>query len=89
MHLYNQKSMNGLQKGEAGVDLNRVDTKAKPINWLGPRKAAVLKLPFRLSDVTYFDSNSLRDPFAVSGYDTFHAIRFIKKTSESNPSCIF
>lgn len=67
--MYNQKSMNGLQKSEASVDIDRIDTKAKAINWLGPQKAAVLKLPFRLSDVTYFDSSFLRDPFAVSGYD--------------------
>lgn len=61
--------MNSLRNSEAGVDLNCIDPKAKAINWLGPQQAAVLKLPFRLSDVTYFDSNFLRDPFAVSGYD--------------------
>lgn len=58
--------MNRLSKSESGVDLHRIDAKAKAINWLGPQKAAVLKLPFRLSEITYFDNNAVRDPFAAS-----------------------
>lgn len=44
------------------VDVERVDSRAQIDTWLGDKKPTVLKLPFRLEDVPYFDTSYMCDP---------------------------
>lgn len=46
----------------SNVDLECVDSKAQMETWLGDKKPSVLKLPFRLDEVPYFDTTYMCEP---------------------------
>ncbi|KAF5269227.1 hypothetical protein FQR65_LT02528 [Abscondita terminalis] len=55
VHLYNQYVINELNScGE--IDLKSVDESAQMDTWLGHAKPPVLKLPFRLDNIPYYDT---------------------------------
>lgn len=67
MHLYNQTVVNALLKIITPVDLNRIDEKAQVVTWIGEQKPTVLKMPFRLDDIPYFDTSFMRDLLTNTG----------------------
>ncbi|KAF5291882.1 hypothetical protein FQA39_LY14219 [Lamprigera yunnana] len=55
VHLYNQYVINELNSC-GSVDLSLVDSNAHIDTWLGNTKLPVLKLPFRLDNIPYYDT---------------------------------
>ncbi|KAK4879246.1 hypothetical protein RN001_007392 [Aquatica leii] len=55
VHLYNQYVINELNSCKE-VDLKAIDKNAQVGTWLGHAKAPVLKLPFRLDNIPYYDT---------------------------------
>lgn len=54
--------MQGLMNTSTGVLLDRIDPQAKPLEFLGPLQPSVWKLPFRMSELPYFDTTYMCDP---------------------------
>lgn len=44
-----------------------VDSKATVSSWLGPTKASVFKVLFRLDDIPYYDNSNIQDYFSNVG----------------------
>lgn len=59
VHLYNQKTTNGLQASNEPIDLSSIDPKANPNAWLGLQKPSVLKTPFRLDEIPFYDTSNM------------------------------
>lgn len=68
VHLYNQNAINHLQQIDIEVNLNSIDDKAKYSTWIGDPKPTVLKLPFRLDEIPYYDTSYLGDPSKHTEY---------------------
>ncbi|XP_018328516.1 neither inactivation nor afterpotential protein C isoform X2 [Agrilus planipennis] len=62
IHLFNQSVVNDIQKINYEVDFDCIDSRAQVSGWLGRRKPSVLKMPFRLEDIPFFDTVYLCDP---------------------------
>ncbi|XP_017777903.1 PREDICTED: neither inactivation nor afterpotential protein C [Nicrophorus vespilloides] len=62
IHLFNQHLVYNLQKFNNNIGRDLIDSHAQPSTWLGERKPAILKLPFRLNDIPYFDTSYMCDP---------------------------
>lgn len=43
------------------VDFNLIDSKARPNAWLGDKKPTVLKVPFRLDEIPFYDTSHMCD----------------------------
>lgn len=67
VHLFNQQAVCALQRFNNNIGLDLVDRHAKPQGWLGEIKPSVLKLPFRLIDIPYFDTSYMCDPLSNPG----------------------
>ncbi|KAK9687666.1 Myosin head (motor domain) [Popillia japonica] len=67
VHFFNQKCVHSLQSISNPIELGSVEVKAHASTWLQEIQPPVLKLPFRLDDVPYFDTTYMCDPVAVSG----------------------
>ncbi|KAI4465640.1 hypothetical protein MML48_3g00022028 [Holotrichia oblita] len=67
VHFFNQKCVHNLQSISNPIDLESVEIKAHASTWLQEIQPPVLKLPFRLDDVPYFDTTYMCDPVTTSG----------------------
>lgn len=61
VHFFNQKCMQNLQLVSNPIELENVEVKARASSWLQEMLPPVLKLPFRLDDVPYFDTAYMCD----------------------------
>ncbi|GJQ69847.1 putative myosin [Trypoxylus dichotomus] len=62
VHFFNQKCVHSLQSINQPIALQNVERKAQASAWLQEIQPPVLKLPFRLDDVPYFDTTYMCDP---------------------------
>lgn len=65
-HLFNINFISNLESNNIEVDLKEIDPKAQVSTYLTPYRPTVHKLPFRLKDAPFFDSNCICDP--IQGY---------------------
>lgn len=68
VHLYNQNVINYLDQINIEINIDVVDEKANCCSWIGDQKPAVLKVPFRLDEIPYYDTAYLCDPLTNTGY---------------------
>lgn len=59
--------MNNLQQIIVEINLETVDVKANYNSWIGVPKPAVLKMPFRLDEIPYYDTSYLCDNLTNTG----------------------
>lgn len=60
---------NALQKSNECIVLDKIDSKDTNPAHLGPTRPAVLKIPFRFADISYFDTMYMCDP-VIGSYST-------------------
>ncbi|KAI5639668.1 myosin head (motor domain) domain-containing protein [Phthorimaea operculella] len=70
VHIYNQAVIEILQNTSKSILLDRVDPHAKGLDFLGSGPPTVWKLPFRIDQLSYYDTSYMCDPSAKSN-DTF------------------
>lgn len=66
VHIFNQGIMSALQKTNECIVLDKIDPKETNPAHLGPIRPGVLKIPFRFSDISYFDTTYMCDPTTES-----------------------
>lgn len=59
-----------MKAANAPLDLDRVDARETNPTLLGPIQLSVCKLPFRLSDIEFYDSAYICDPLTGVGLPT-------------------
>lgn len=63
--------MSRIKPTNVAMDLDKIDSRETNPALLGPMKQPVRKLPFRLSDLEFYDSTYICDPLTGKGLPTF------------------
>nr|XP_022914379.1 neither inactivation nor afterpotential protein C [Onthophagus taurus] len=65
VHFFNQKCVHSLQLVNKPIHLDCIERNAQVTAWLLEMQPPVLKLPFRLDDIPYFDTTYMCDPLST------------------------
>lgn len=68
--MYNQAVFARMKRTNAPIDLDKIDARETNPSLLGPVRLSVFKLPFRLSDIEFYDSAYICDPLTGIGLPT-------------------
>ncbi|ALC38813.1 ninaC [Drosophila busckii] len=85
VHIYNQRMVAGLNKSTRAVPFERINTREVNSAQLGPMPVPIKKMPFRLDQIPFYDTQYMVDPANSISRQTFPNHLLLQQTEDDEP----
>ncbi|XP_017859556.1 PREDICTED: neither inactivation nor afterpotential protein C [Drosophila arizonae] len=85
VHIYNQRMVAGLNKCTRAVPFERINMREVNSSQLGPLPVPIKKMPFRLDQIPFYDTQYMVDPANSITRQTFPNHLLLQQTEDDEP----